>query len=321
MSLSGIYQPIREDLAIVEERIRLIADVDSPKLAQLLEYTLHNSGKRLRPALVLLSGKFYNYNPTYLLPMAVAIEILHTATLLHDDVIDSSATRRGRATVNQVWGGDKAIMVGDYMLAKAEELVADTHNLSVVKLFGQTLMTISGGEVDQSDNAFNLEQTREQYFQTISKKTAALISLATESGAILSGAPEGVVRELQQYGYNLGVAFQIVDDILDFIATEEELGKPVGSDLAQGTLTLPSIMVIERYPEDNPVRKVFQNENRQENIKLALELVSNSDIIENCYKVAHDYCSQAYRNLEQFPENASRQALYELVEYVIRRRK
>jgi geranylgeranyl pyrophosphate synthase len=321
LSLSEIYEPVREDLDKVENGIRSVADVDSLQLAELLKYTLNNSGKRLRPALVLLSGKFNNYNPAYLLPMAIAIEILHMATLLHDDVIDESLTRRGKATINCIWGEDKAILVGDYMLAKAEELVADTNNIQVVKLFGQTLMTISGGEVVQSYNTFNLEQTVEQYFETISKKTAALISLATQSGAILSNAPDGVVQELKQYGYNIGIAFQIIDDILDFTATEEELGKPVGSDLAQGTMTLPSIMVMERYPGDNPVKKIFRNEDKQENIRRALELVTNSDIIEQCYKVAEGYCSLAYRNLEKLPENNSREALYKLADYIIYRRK
>jgi len=319
--LSEIYKPVKADLAKVEDGIRLVADVDAPQLAELLKYTVSNSGKRLRPALVLLSGKFYHYDPACLLPMAIAIEILHMATLLHDDVIDDSATRRGRATINHVWGNDKAILAGDYMLAKAEELVADTNNIQVVRLFGQTLMTIAGGEVVQSYNAFNLEQTLEEYFQTISKKTAALISLATRSGAILSGASDGIAEELRQYGYNIGIAFQIIDDILDFTATEEELGKPVGSDLAQGTMTLPSIMILERYPEDNPVKKIFRDEDKQENIKQALELVANSDIIEQCYKVAEGYCSLAYHNLEKLPENASRQALHELADYVIRRRK
>jgi len=321
LSLNTIYQPIKEDLVEVEERLRSVSQVDFPRLAELLDYTLSSGGKRVRPALVLLSGKFHRYNLDYLLPMAAAIEILHTATLVHDDVIDKSPVRRGRPTIYQVRGEEKAILLGDYLLAKAEELVADTQNIRVVKLFGQTLSTISSGELRQSFNAFSLKQTREQYFQTISSKTAALIALATESGAILSGAPENLVNELKLYGYNLGIAFQIVDDILDFTGTEEEMGKPAGSDLAQGTLTLPAMLLLERYPEDNPVKKIFQNEDKQKNIELALELARNSLIIEECYKVAEDYYSRACRNLEQLPDNASRQALFELAEYVIQRKR
>ncbi|GAH59049.1 unnamed protein product, partial [marine sediment metagenome] len=177
------------------------------------------------------------------------------------------------------------------------------------------------GELEQAFNAFNLEQTREDYFQRVSRKTASLFSIATESGAILSQAPQRSIEVLKGYGYNLGVAFQIVDDILDFIGTEEELGKPVGSDLAQGTLTLPAMLVLERYPEDNPVKKLFQNRDKQENIELAIELIRNSSIVQECYGIASDYCSKACHNLNLLPDKPSRQALIELADYVIRRKK
>ena len=319
--LSTIYEPVQEDLVKVEARLRSVCEVDFPRLSKLLEHSLKGGGKRIRPALVLLSGKFYHYDPGYLLPMATAVEVLHTATLVHDDAIDNSAVRRGRPTINKMWGEDKAILLGDYLLGKSQELVADTQNLRVMRLFAQTFMTISSGELNQAFSAFNLEQTREQYLQRISSKTACLLSLATESGAILSQAPEKSVEALKGYGHNLGIAFQIVDDILDFIGTEEEMGKPVGSDLAQGTLTLPAILLLERYPEDNPVRRLFQNEDRQGNIGLAMELVRNSSITEECYAVASDYCARACRNIKQLPDNASRRSLIELADYVVKRRK
>ena len=319
--LSTIYEPIQEDLVKVEARLRLVCEVDFPWLSKLLEHSLKSGGKRIRPALVLLAGKFYNYDLSYLLPVATAIEILHTATLVHDDAIDNSLVRRGRPTINKVWGEDKAILLGDYLLAKSEELVADTQNLRVIKLFAQTLMAISSGELNQAFSAFNLEQTRQQYLQRISSKTASLLSLVTESGAILSQAPEKSVEALKGYGYNLGIAFQIVDDILDFIGTEEEMGKPIGSDLAQGTLTLPAILLLERYPEDNPVRRLFQNEDRQRNMELAMELVRNSSITQECYAVASDYCARACHNLSLLPDNASRRSLIKLADYVVKRRK
>ena len=319
--LRTIYEPIQEDLVKVEARLRSVCEVDFPWLSKLLAHSLKGGGKRIRPALVLLSGKFYDYDLGYLLPMATAVEILHTATLVHDDAIDNSAVRRGRPTINKVWGEDKAILLGDYLLGKSQELVADTQNLRVIRLFAQTFMTISSGELNQAFSAFNLEQTREQYLQRISSKTACLLSLATESGAILSQAPEKSVKALKGYGHNLGIAFQIVDDILDFIGTEEEMGKPVGSDLAQGTLTLPAILLLERYPEDNPVRRLFQNEDRQRNIELAMELVRNSSITEECYAVASDYCARACHNLSLLPDNASRRSLIELADYVVKRRK
>ena len=321
MQLSTIYQPIQEDLVKVEDRLRSISKVDFIWLAEQLGYVIRGGGKGIRPALTLLSGKFYNYNLDYLLPMATAVELMHTATLVHDDAIDKSPVRRGRPTINRMWGDDKAILLGDYLFAKAGESVSDTQSPRVIKLFSQTLGTISSGELNQILNAFNLEQTHEHYFQRISSKTASLFCLATESGAILSEAPEEAVKVLKGDGYNLGTAFQIVDDILDFIGTEEEMGKPIGSDLAQGTLTLPAMLLLERYPEDNPIKELFQNRDKQKNIKLAIELVRKSPIVSECYEVASDYCSKACQSLELLPDNAVRQALTALADYVVNRKK
>jgi len=335
LSLSRIYEPVQRDLAKVEDMTESVSQADlfwlpeqlahnlkgSGKLAELLSYSLKGGGKRIRPALTLLAGKFYNYNLDYLLPMATAIEIMHTATLIHDDVIDKSPVRRGRPTINKVWDDDKAILLGDYLIAKSEELAATTQNLQVIRLFAQTLMTIASGELAQSFGAFNLEQTRQHYLHRIVSKTASLFSLATESGAILSQAPEKSVRVLREYGYNLGIAFQIVDDIMDFIGTEEEMGKPVGSDLAQGTLTLPAMLLLERYPENNPVKELFENRDWQGNIKRAIELVRSSSIAQECYTAASDYCAKACRNLNLLPDNASRRSLIDLADYVVERKR
>ena len=321
MELSTIYQPIQEDLIKVENELRSVSEVDFSWLSKLLDYSLKGGGKGIRPALVLLSGKFYDYNLDCLLPMATAVELLHVATLVHDDAIDKSPVRRSRPTLYKVWGEDKAVLLGDYLFAKAGELTATTQNLRAVKLFAQTLRTISTGELAQIFSAFSLEQTYEQYIQRISHKTAALFNLATESGSVLSQSPEESIKVLKDYGHNLGIAFQIVDDILDFIGTEEELGKPTGSDLTQGTLTLPAMLLLERYPEDNPVKRLFQNRDKQENIKLAIELVRNSSISEECYAVASDYCAKACCNLNLLPDSPSRQALIELADYVISRKR
>ena len=320
MELSKIYQPIQEDLAKIEDRLRAVSAVDSPYLSELLDYSLKSNGKRIRPILTLLSGKFYDYNLDSLLLMATAVEIMHTATLVHDDAIDESLVRRCRPTVYQLWGEDKAVLLGDYLFAEAGALTAATQNLRAIKLFADTLKAISSGELNQAFNAFNLEQSRLQYFQRVSKKTAALFVLATESGAALSQAPEESIQILVEYGHNIGIAFQIVDDILDFIGTEEELGKPVGSDLAQGILTLPAMLLLERYPEDNPVEKLFKNQDKQKNVALAMELIRNSSITQECYKVASDYNAKACRNLNLLPDNAARQVLVDLADYIINRR-
>ncbi|MFH1032789.1 MAG: polyprenyl synthetase family protein [Chloroflexota bacterium] len=322
MELNAIYAPVHQDLDKVDEKLKTLCQTDFPEVSKLLDYSLKSEGKRIRPALTLLAGKFYDYNLDYLLPMAAAAEMMHIATLVHDDAIDNASTRRGRVTVNKLWGEDKAVLLGDYLFAEAGGLVASTGNLLVIKLFASTLKTISAGELNQGFSAFHLEQERRQYIRRVAMKTASLFTMATESGAALSKAPEKSIQILIEYGYNLGIAFQIVDDILDFIGTEQELGKPVGSDLTQGTLTLPMMLFIEHYPEDNPIKKVFNGEDRQGNVKRAIEKIrGDSSIIQECYQLASEYCAAACRNLNQLPDNAARQSLTGLADYIIRRRK
>ena len=322
MELSQIYAPVQEDLDRVKEDLRSINKIDFPWLSEQLGYMMRGSGKGIRPALTLLAGKFYNYNLEYLMPMATSVELMHTATLVHDDAIDKSAVRRGMPTINTLWGEETAVLLGDYLFAKAGEAVADTKNPRVIKLFSQTLAIISSGEINQFLSAFKLEQSREHYIQRIASKTASLFALATESGAILSQAPEKSVEVLKEYGHNLGIAFQIVDDILDFTATEETLGKPVGSDLAQGTLTLPAMLLLEHNPEDNPVKSLFENkkQDKKKNIEMAIELIRDSSIVEECYRAASEYCSKACHNLKLLPDNVCRQALTDLADYVIEQR-
>lgn len=325
MELEEIYQLVEEDLAGVRRQLESVTEVDSPHLAELLQHIL-GGGKGIRPALTLLAGKFYNYNFDLLLPMATGIELLHTATLVHDDAIDKSSVRRGRPTVNEVWGEERAVLLGDYVFARAGEFAADTGNLRVIILFSQTLQTITSGEIVQTNDAFKLEQTRQHYLDRIASKTASLFSLATISGAILSQAPEDSIKILYDYGFNLGVAFQIVDDILDFVGTEEEMGKPIGSDLSQGTLTLPAMLLLEQYPDDNPVKELFRNpgmpeKDKRDRIRRAIELVGHSPIVKQCYELASGYCEKACRDLGKLPAKPSRQALRELADLVISRKK
>ncbi|MCJ7769118.1 MAG: polyprenyl synthetase family protein [Dehalococcoidales bacterium] len=308
----------------VEEQFQLLVDNQRdnfPELHEMLSQILVG-GKVIRPTLTLLSGKFYEYDLKRLLPMAIASELLHIATLVHDDAVDKASIRRGRPTINKIWGLERAVILGDYLFAQAGEFAAATNNLRVVRLFAQTLGTISRAELRQGFSAFNLKQTYEEYIERIAGKTAALFAMATESGAVLSRAPEEAIQGLKEYGYNLGIAFQIVDDILDFVSTEAAMGKPVGSDLAQGTVTLPSLLLMQRYPEDNPVKRIFNNEGgKQQNIKKAIEIICNSGIIEECYSTASDYSNKACRNLNILPDNPSRQALLGLADYVVQRKK
>jgi len=246
---------------------------------------------------------------------------MHLATLVHDDTIDNSFVRWGRPTVNKIWGMEKAVLLGDYLFAKAGDLTASTENLRVIKLLPQTLMIITNGELAQSASAFQLGQSREQYIFRISSKTAALFVMAVESGAVLSKAPEKSIQILHDYGYYLGHAFQIIDDILDFTGTEEEMGKPVGGDLAQGTVTLPTLMLMEKYPEDNPVKKMFEGGDKQKYVRETIEMVRNSTIIAECFNVANEYCEKACRNLKSLPEKEVRASLTSLADYIVSRRR
>lgn len=325
MQLGQIYKPVQEDLTKVESQLSSVSQVDFPHLAELLSYIL-SGGKGIRPALTLLSGKFYRYDLELLLPMATAVELMHTATLVHDDAIDNSAVRRGQPTINRLWGEDRAVLLGDYLFAKAGEFAADTGNLRVIKLFAQTLQTISSGELHQTFDAFNLEQTRDHYIERVSGKTASLFALATESGAVLSQAPENSIEILKEYGFNLGIAFQIVDDLLDFTGSEEAMGKPTGSDLVQGTLTLPAMLLREQYPKNNPIEKLFNNRDmpekeKQKAVKQAIELLNKSSVTKQCYEVASDYCARACRRLNLLPDSPSHRALKELADLVISRKK
>ena len=320
MELSNIYKSIEKDLTRVKNQLRSVSKIDFIWLSEQLDYVVKRGGKGIRPALTLLSGQFYNYNLKYLLPMATSVELMHTATLIHDDAIDKSLVRRGKSTIYNIWGEETAILLGDYLFAKAGEYVADTQNPRVIKLFSQTLATISSGELIQLLGAFKLEQTREQYFQRISGKTASLFCLSTESGALLSEAPEKSVKALKEFGFNLGIAFQVVDDILDFTGSEKMLGKPTGSDLTQGTVTLPAMLLMKRYPEDNPIKRVFEGEDKQKNVALAIEMIRNSSIPQECYQVAFEYRDRACASLHLLPENSTRQSLIKLADYVVSRK-
>ena len=317
MELKRIYEPIQEDLVKVGDTLKSVSHVDYAWLAEQLSYVVKETGKGIRPALTLLSGKSYEYNLDYLKPMAVSVELMHTATLVHDDAIDNALTRRGQETINSIWGDEIAILMGDYLFAKAGEFVSDTQTPQVIKLFSQTLGIISSGEIGQFRGAFNIDRNRDNYFRRIYSKTASLFSLATQSGAILARAPEEVVAAMKDYGDNLGIAFQVVDDILDFTSTEEAMGKPVGSDLIQGTLTLPAMMLVEKYPKDNPVENLFATGDRS-HVQRAIDMVLDSAIIPDCYKVASEYCEKACRSLNLLPEGPGRDSLNALADFVVK---
>jgi len=314
------YGSVQKDLALVEDALAALRDVDFAPLAEMMDVVLGGGGKRLRPALALLAGKFGRYNLELLVPLAASIELLHTATLVHDDVIDNATTRRGRPTANSLFRNTTTIMLGDYMFAHAADFVARTGNVRVIRLFSQTLMSITRGEIGQDMAAFDARQTVDHYLHRISGKTASLFAAACEGGAAVTDAAEDRVQALRQYGHSLGMAFQIVDDILDFMGDEDEMGKPVGSDLMQGTLTLPSLLLMDRYPQDNPVQKLFGRRRRPQHLSQAVEMIRGSDIPDESYSMAAGFGQKAEEALAVLPQNETRRTLRDIVRYVLGRR-
>ncbi len=319
MSIPSICLPVQPELLKVERRLEEVVKSAPSQMVEPLEHAMKDGGKRIRPALTLLAGKLHRYNLKVLIPMAAGVELLHTATLIHDDTIDDAYLRRGKDSIKQRWGNSNAVLLGDYLFATSAGFVAETRNIRVIKLFAQTLMTICTGEIEESLYAFN--KSRDLYFQTIGNKTASLFAAATESGAVLSQAPEEAIQSLNDYGYNLGISFQIVDDILDFVGQKETLGKPVTNDLTQGVFTLPVILLLER-PDSDEARRIKQaiEGDKAAATKVIVEAVHSSSVLEECYGIAEGFSARARSALEQLPRNTVYDSLAELAGYVTERK-
>ena len=313
---ASIYAPIQPLLDQAEERLYRLAQTTTPQLGPLLEYVMAKGGKRIRPAVTLLAASFHPHNTDNPVIMASAIELLHLATLIHDDTVDNSDLRRGKATVTSVWGPHVAVLFGDYVFATAATFVCDTENVRVIRRFSESIMDLASGELIEYFNTFDAEQGRALYQDRIYRKTASLFCTAAETGAILGGAPESQVQALKNYGHQIGMAYQMVDDLLDVHGDTESLGKPVGNDLLQGVLTLPTIMLMERYPDANPIQALFREREPDGNLKLALEMINNSNIVEDCYEVIRGYCREARQSLKSLPNCDGRRSLMQLADFI-----
>lgn len=317
----AIYAPIEAELVMVENKLRSLAPAEVGHLRPLLDYVAGTGGKRVRPAITLLASHPYPHDADKLVLMAGAVELLHLATLIHDDTVDDSPTRRGRATVGNVWGHHVAVLFGDYVFATSATFVCDTDNIRIMRRFSETIMDLASGELIEYFGAFDPAQARELYNDRIYRKTASLFCTAGESGAVLGGAPEDEVQAMRRYGYNIGMAYQVGDDLLDFEGDETDLGKPVGSDLLHGVLTLPTIMLQERYPQDNPVSALFQDRDNAEKLQRVVDMIRNAGIIRDCEDVVRDYCDRACAELKVLPKGEARRSLHDLAEYVWNRRR
>ncbi len=319
MKTQTLYGAVQQDLSRVEDVFESLKHADYGPLGEMLDIVLSGGGKLLRPALALLSGRFGHYDLELLVPLAASVELLHTATLVHDDVIDQAATRRGRPTVNSAFHNSTTVMLGDYLFAHAADQVVKTDNLRVVHLFSDTLMIMAKGEIRQDLTAYDSRQTIRDYLQRIGGKTASLFATACEGGAIVSGQADEWTQAFSDYGYNFGMAFQVVDDILDFTGDPSAMGKPVGSDLMQGTLTLPSLLLMDGSPKSNPVQKYFARPTR-ERLAEAVQAVLDSGAIEESYDMARDLSGRANYALNVLPDLEDRQTLRDLADYILDRR-
>jgi geranylgeranyl pyrophosphate synthase len=264
-----------------------------------------------------------------LVSLASAVEMLHTATLVHDDVIDGALLRRGAPTLNAIWSQGATVLAGDYMFARAALFSAETENVRVIELFSDTLKIIVDGELRQLFARNQYEQARENYYERIYAKTASLFSAATESAAILLDQTETEVQQLKEFGYNFGMAFQIVDDILDFTSDETTLGKPSGSDLRQGTLTLPFFYYLRSHPDpDGVVERLTTARQRAEDgderrlIEEVCQIVAEirtSEAIADARDEAIDFLDRAAFNLANFPDNRAKESLLGLCAFVVQR--
>jgi geranylgeranyl pyrophosphate synthase len=314
LGINSILAPIQSDLQKVETRLRESIRLEYAPLTSVFETLIESGGKRIRPALVILSAKFHPADQDKILTLAVATELVHAATLIHDDLIDKSPLRRGSPTINSRWSGTATVLAGDFLLARAADIAASIENFRVMRVFARTLMTICEGEIRQDFAGKHWPPNREEYYRHIESKTASLFTACTEGGAILSDAPEEEIAAMKTYGHNLGMAFQVVDDILDFTADERELGKPVGGDLREGTFTLPVFYYIEQNTRAAKISDFLS-----EDMDQLVNAIRKSPAIETSKAEARRFAQTAQDALAILPDNEYRRALIELATYVVDR--
>ncbi|MEZ4530988.1 MAG: polyprenyl synthetase family protein [Thermomicrobiales bacterium] len=323
---TDVFAEMRGDLQRVSDRVVDAARVPYPQISTILEEIVRSGGKRLRPLLVLLAARAWNYDQSFetLVSAAAGVELLHTASLVHDDAVDHSAFRRGKPTLNSQVDTAAVILVGDYLFAQSAILAASTNNPRVVSVFSNSLGDICDGQLMEMMDARKPEQTERQYLARIYGKTASLFGCAAETGAIIGGAPETAISALRGYGDDLGLAFQIMDDVLDLTGGSEQLGKPAGHDLLQSTITLPVIYYLQQVDAGSPawcdVQSIVDRSNQEEAfVAHVLDKIRSSGAVEQAVARADTYISQARARLDLVPDPETRELLYELAEQAVRR--
>ena len=315
---------VASDLAAVEAKMRSNEQGIFPPLAEAVLSLITSGGKRLRPMLALLATRLFAPLSNPAIALAAAVETLHTATLVHDDVIDNALIRRGSPTLNASWTSGATVLAGDYLFARAAAFAAETGSVRVITLFANTLRVICEGELRQLAARYRWYQPKDAYYERIYAKTASLFAAATEGGAALGAAAEDDIQRLRDYGYNLGMAFQIIDDILDFTSTDAALGKPAGSDLRQGTITLPVFYFMQESADRRARLDQMEDWAAADGHAATLDLVAQiaqSSAIVRAYDEAASFIAQAVAGLQPLPESAARTALLELAASTLERRR
>lgn len=317
---TSFFIPVQEEIHQVENLMKFQAKGHHPDLQAALKHLLASGGKRIRPTVTLLVGRMLGAPQEKLITLAAAIELLHTATLVHDDLIDGSLLRRGIPTLNSQWSPGATVLTGDFLFAKAAKLAADTESIPVMSLFSNTLSIIVNGEITQLFSS-RCQADREGYYQRIYAKTASLFETSATCAALISPVSEESIHIIRSFGFNIGMAFQIMDDVLDFISDPSKLGKPVGNDLRQGLITLPTLYYIEQHQGDELVQQILEGNcpHYEEDIKNLVERICNSHAIEQSILEAERYGQEAFHALQKLPHCPERTHLEELTLYITQR--
>ncbi|MCP1726308.1 octaprenyl-diphosphate synthase [Natronospira proteinivora] len=320
MPLQSIRELVRDDFAAVDQEIQRQLNSDIVLINQLGHYIINSGGKRLRPLLVLLAARAAGSEGAKPVTMAAVIEFIHTATLLHDDVVDASELRRGRDTANALWGNEAAVLVGDFLYSRSFQMMVSLARPRIMDVMADATNQIAEGEVLQLLNCNDPDTTEERYLEVIRRKTATLFAAGTQTAAILSDAPEATEKALQDYGMALGEAFQIIDDVLDYSASAEDMGKNVGDDLAEGKPTLPLIHAMrEGSREDREMIRRAIEQGGLDQIEAILKTLGETGALEYAAQQAHAAADRAEQALAPLPDGPYKEALGKLARFSVER--
>ncbi len=313
------------DADMKEVNAEIIKRMDSPValIPQLASYLIAAGGKRIRPLMTLASTQIYGGDMTKAYGLATSVEFIHSATLLHDDVVDQSPTRRGKETANEVFGNQASVLVGDFLFSRAFQLMTDSNNIEILRILSDASAVIAQGEVMQLAAINNIDTTLEDYIQILKAKTAALFAAACEIGPVLAGADPSAARAMAEYGMNLGIAFQIADDALDYAGDQEALGKTIGDDFREGKMTAPIFMALQNASDEESAfwsRTIKDHEQTDADLATAQDIIAKHDAVQASLDLAHKYGKKARLALAEAPDHPLRALLDELVEYTIERR-